>query len=89
MQVQLILRHSQVPQVPEDPEDEAEEDEQRSRQHEKVPEAQRGEDPDEEQQQSHHVQDHSDGQEDAGAAVLRHGRWVVSECSGRTENLCR
>lgn len=72
-EVQLLLRHSEVPQVPEYPEHQAEEYQQRSGQHEKVPESQRCKDPDEEEEDADDVQDHSQRQEEDGGLPLLHG----------------
>ncbi|KAM7387528.1 hypothetical protein PAMA_009916 [Pampus argenteus] len=72
-EVELLLRHSDVPQVPEYPEGQAEEDQQRSRQHEKVPETQRCKDPDEQEDEADDVKNHSQRQKD-GALLLRHSR---------------
>lgn len=73
VQVELLLGHDEVPQVPEYPGDQAEEDQQRPGQHEEVPETQRGEDPDEEEQQADDVHNHSQRQAALGAAALLHG----------------
>lgn len=77
-EVELLVRHPEVPQVPEYPEDEAEEDQQRPGQHEEVPEAQRCEDPEEEEDEADDVHDHSQREEEGGGLPLLHGRagWV-------------
>lgn len=73
VQVELFLGQSEVPQVPKYPEDQAEEDQQRPGQHEKVPEAQRCEDPDKEEDEAGNVHNHSQRQEADGAPSLLHG----------------
>lgn len=73
-EVELLVRHPEVPQVPEYPEDEAEEDQQRPGQHEEVPEAQRCEDPEEEEDEADDVHDHSQREEEGGGLPLLHGR---------------
>lgn len=73
-QVELLLRHSEVPHVPEYPEDQAEEDQQRSGHHKKVPETQRCEDPSEEEAEADNVKNQSQRQEDDGDSSLLHSQ---------------
>lgn len=73
-QVELLLRHSEVSHVPEYPEDQADKDQQRPGQHEKVPETQRREDPQEEEDEANDVQNHSQRQEEDGVLPLLHSR---------------
>lgn len=81
-QVQLLLRHNEVPHVPEYPEHQAEENQQRSGQHKKVPETQRCEDPEEEEDEADDVKNHSQRQEDDGVLPLLHSRGWVRRTGG-------
>lgn len=77
-QVELLVRHLDVPHVPEYPKERTHEDQQRSGQHKKVPETQRCKDPNKEEDKSGDVENHSNGHEDAGILPLLHS-WALRD----------
>lgn len=84
-EVELLLRHGEIPEVPEYPQNQAEEYEQRPRQNKKVPVRQWGKDPDEEQEEAHDVQKDGQADKEGGALALFHGwaRWLGQVDVGR------